>query len=140
MLQGAFFLKGNISVDLNTRPQQGVMNFHLISFNCSQQTPAPVINVAPNYNGSDCDTITTQGTSTSEGIAVTIISSFGVKCGGKVFRLGIVIGLCVGVLLFAAIILLVVVFVKRRNKNGIEAQIREMGRQMNQLGAMSLKV
>ena len=107
---GCVSINGNISLNLETQPQQGTTNFQVISYNCSQQVniSSSQIQVIPNYNGSNCDTINSQTINQPNSLAVSLTSTLGNKCnGGK--NLGLIIGLSVGIP--CAVILLISVLV-----------------------------
>ena len=95
---GCVSINGNISLNLETQPQQGTTNFQVISYNCSQRVniSSSQIGVIPNYNGSSCDTINSQAINQPNSLGVSLISTLGNKCnGGK--NLGLVIGISVGI-------------------------------------------
>ena len=95
---GCVSINGNISLNLETQPQQGTTNFQVISYNCSQQVniSSSQIQVVPNYNGSSCDTINSQAINHPNSLAVSLTSSLGNKCNGGLSK-GLVIGLAVGI-------------------------------------------
>ena len=54
------------------------------------------VQVIPNYNGSSCDTISSQAINQQGSLGISLTSTFGNKCnGGK--NLGLIIGLSVGI-------------------------------------------
>ena len=96
---GCVSINGNISLNLETQPQQGTTNFQLISFNCSQQVniSSSQIQVVPNYNGSSCDTINSQTISQPNSLGISVTSILGNKCRGNGKNLGLIIGLAFGI-------------------------------------------
>ena len=95
---GCVSVNGNISLNLQTQPQQGTTNLQVISYNCSQQVniSSSQIQVIPNYNGSSCDTINSQAINQQGSLGISLTSTFGDKCNGGT-NLGLVIGLAVGI-------------------------------------------
>ena len=95
---GCVSINGNISLSLETQPQQGTTNFQIISYNCSQQVniSSSQIQVIPNYNGSSCDTINSQAIDQPNSLGLSITSTLGNKCNGG-NNLGLIIGLAVGI-------------------------------------------
>ena len=95
---GCVSINGNISLNLQTQPQQGTTNFQVISYNCSQQVniSSSQIQVIPNYNGSSCDTINSQTINQPNSLGVSLTSTIGNKCNGG-NNLGLIIGLVVGI-------------------------------------------
>ena len=95
---GCVSINGNVSLNLQTQPLQGTTNFQVISYNCSQQVniSSSQIQVIPNYNGSECDTINSQTINQPNSLGISLTSTIGNKCiGGK--NLGLIIGLAVGI-------------------------------------------
>ena len=80
--------------NLDTQPQQGATNLQFISYNCSISSSQ--IQVIPNYNGSNCDTINSQTINQPNSLAVSLTSTIGNKCNGG-NNLGVIIGLSVGI-------------------------------------------
>ena len=97
-VEGCVSINGNISLNLQTQPQQGTTNLQVISYNCSQQVniSSSQIQVTPNYNGSSCDTINSQTINQPDSLAVSLTSTIGNKCNGG-NNLGLIIGLSVGI-------------------------------------------
>ena len=97
-VQGCVSINGNISLNLQTQPQQGTTNFQVISYNCSQQAniSSSQIQVIPNYNGSSCDTINSQAINQQGSLGISLTSTLGNKCNGG-NNLGLIIGLSVGI-------------------------------------------
>ena len=95
---GCVSINGNISLNLETQPQQGTTNLQVISYNCSQQVniSSSQIQVIPNYNGSSCDTINSQTINQPGSLGVSLTSTLGIKCNGG-NNLGLIIGLSVGI-------------------------------------------
>ena len=119
---GCVSVNGNINLNLQTQPQQGTTNLQVISYNCSQQVniSSSQIQVVPNYNGSQCDTINSQAINQQGSLGVSIISTLGNKCGGGT-SLGLVIGLAIGLPILAIIIVCAVIFaVKTKNANTVK--------------------
>ena len=118
-VEGCVSLKGNITVNLQTQPQQGTSQVQIISYSCSQQAniSSSQVQVVPNYNGSSCDTIDSKTLSHSNSFGVSLTSTLGNKCKSGGVSKGLLIGLsvaipCVVILITAAII---GVLVHRRN-------------------------
>ena len=126
---GCVSINGNISLNLETQPQQGTTNFQVISYNCSQQVniSSSQIQVVPNYNGSSCDTINSQSINQQGSLGVSITSSLGNKCnGGK--NLGLIIGLAVGIPIATIFFVSVIVVVSQRKR---ERKITDMLKNVN---------
>ena len=116
---GCVSLNGNISLNLETQPQQGTTNLQLISYNCSQQVniSSSQIGVIPNYNGSECDTINSQAINQQGSLGVSLTSILGNKCnGGNGKNLGLIIGLAVGIPCGVALILGVSLALQRKSR------------------------
>ena len=134
---GCVSLNGNISLNLETQPQQGTTNFQVISYNCSQQVniSSSQIQVIPNYNASSCDTINSQAINQQDLLAVSLTSTLGNKCNGG-NNLGLIIGLSVGIPLLILIILVVVLkMIAKKEEQKAKRIVRE--REMNLLGSKS---
>ena len=136
-VNGCVSVNGNISLNLETQPQQGTTNLQVISYNCSQQVSvlSSQIQVTPNYNGSSCDTINSQSINQPNSLGISLTSTIGNKCnGGK--NIGLIVGLSIGIPILAATVvtLLLVYFRKKEERKAIET-VREM--EMNNL-SMSL--
>ena len=114
---GCVSLNGNISLNLQTQPQQGTTNFQIISYNCSQQLniSSSQIQVIPNYNGSSCDTINSQAINQPNSLAVSITSTLGNKC-KSVASFGLIVGLSVALPIVVIIIILGAIFYNNDNK------------------------
>ena len=129
---GCVSINGNISLNLQTQPQQGTTNFQVISYNCSQQVniSSSQIQVIPNYNASSCDTINSQTINQPGSLGLSITSTLGNKCNeGK--NLGLVIGLSVGIplatiLILATIISISIVIKKQRYESALKNLEKEM--------------
>ena len=134
---GCVSINGNISLNLETQPQQGTTNLQVISYNCSQQfnISSSQIQVVPNYNGSNCDTINSQTINQPNSLGVSLTSTLGNKCnGGK--NLGLIIGLAVGipvaVITLTGVILAIRVTKRNKKLNSAIKQLQEQMRvQMN---------
>ena len=114
---GCVSINGNISLNLETQPQQGTTNFQVISYNCTQQVniSSSQIQVNPNYNGSSCDTINSQAINQPGSLGISLTSTLGNKCnGGK--SLGLIIGLSVGIPLFVIILVVSLVAITKYNR------------------------
>ena len=126
---GCVSINGNISLNLETQPQQGTTNLQLISYNCSQQVniSSSQIQVIPNYNGSSCDTIESQTINQQENLGIYLTSTIGNKCnGGK--NLGLIIGLSVGIPCVLIVTVFVIISVlKMKQKTEIKAVQKGLG-------------
>ena len=105
---GCVSINGNINLNLQTQPQQGTTNFQVISYNCTQQVniSSSQIQVIPNYNGSSCDTINSEASNSPGIIGVSLSSTLGNKCGGRIsmaLLLGLAIGIPCGVILIVGL-------------------------------------
>ena len=103
-VNGGAQVNGILELNLTVQPKQGVTVFILIDLGNSKkriQSLTPNVNdsqiqVVPNYNGSECDTITSQIVNQPTGIGVTLTTTLGNKCGGGGgLPLGAIIGIAV---------------------------------------------
>ena len=128
---GCVSINGNISLNLQTQPQQGTTNLQVISYNCTQQVniSSSQIQVNPNYNGSSCDTINSQAINQQGSLGISLTSTLGNKCnGGK--NLGLIIGLAVGIPC-GIIIIGVSIYISKLIKRREYAQsIHNLGKEM----------
>ena len=131
---GCVSINGNISLNLETQPQQGTTNFQVISYNCSQQVniSSSQIQVVPNYNGSSCDTINSQAINQPGSLGISLTSTLGNKCnGGNGKNLGLVIGLAVGIPVGMAVVLGAVIgAILFSNKRTFDNQMNAVEKQM----------
>ena len=133
---GCVSINGNISLNLETQPQQGTTNFQVISYNCSQQLniSSSQIQVNPNYNGSSCDTINSQSINQPNSLGVSLTNTLGNKCSGGM-NLGLIIGLSVGIPSALAIIVAIsIVILKSKQNSEINAaknQLKQEARMKN---------
>ena len=133
---GCVSINGNISLNLETQPQQGTTNLQVISYNCSQQVniSSSQIQVNPNYNGSLCDTIKSQAINQPNSLGVSLTSTLGNKCNGG-NNLELIIGLSVGIpCVFALIFAITIVILKSKQKSKINAaknQLKQEARMKN---------
>ena len=114
---GCVSINGNISLNLETQPQQGTTNLQVISYNCSQQVniSSSQIQVNANYNGSSCDTINSQSINQPNSLGISLTSTLGNKCnGGK--NLGLIIGLAVGIPCGVILVTLIVFAIANHQK------------------------
>ena len=128
---GCVSINGNISLNLETQPQQGTTNLQVISYNCSQQVniSSSQIQVTPNYNGSSCDTINSQTINQQGNLGVSLTTIVGNKCsGGK--NLGLIIGLAVGIPCIFLIIGGAVAFRKWQERKELSDRVERMGTEM----------
>ena len=111
-------MNGNISLNLQTQPQQGTTNFQVISYNCSQQVniSSQQIQVIPSYNGSECDTINSQAINQPGSLVVSLTSTIGNKCNSG-NNLGLIIGLSVGIPSALILAVSVVIFILKMKQN-----------------------
>ena len=73
------------------------------------------IQVNPNYNGSSCDTINSQSINQPNSLGISLTSTIGNKCnGGK--KLGLIIGLAVGIPLFVIILVVSIISIMKYNQ------------------------
>ena len=125
---GCVSLNGNISLNLETQPQQGTKNLQIISYNCSQQVniSSSQIQVIPNYNSSSCDTINSQPLNQQGSLGVSITSILGNKCNeGK--NIGLIVGLAIGTPVLAAIVVtLLVAYFRKKQERKARETVREM--------------
>ena len=116
---GCVSINGNISLNLETQPQQGTTNLQVISYNCSQQVniSSSQIQVIPNYNGSSCDTINSQTINQPNSLGVSITSTIGNKCNGvnKGLVIGLSVGIPCGVLLVGGVMIGLIISRRKRN-------------------------
>ena len=107
----------------------------LISYNCSQQVniSSSQIQVTPNYNNSECDTINSQTINQQGSLGVSLTSSIGNKCnGGK--NLGVIIGLSVGIPCAAIAVGLVIAYALRKRNDSFDSKLRNLGNEMDTVG------
>ena len=135
-VNGCVSINGNVSLNLETQPQQGTTNLQIISYNCSQQAniSSSQIQVIPNYNGSSCDTINSQANNQPNSLGVSLTSTLGNKCnGGK--NLGLIIGLAVGIPCGIALIVSISIVIlkskQNRELNAVKNQLKQEARMKN---------
>ena len=103
---GYLHLNGTISLKLTSQPPQGSTTMTIISYNENQNAniSSSQIQIVPNYNGSSCDTITSQVVNQQGSLGVAFTSILRNKCAsGK--NLGLMIDLSVGIPVGLALIL-----------------------------------
>ena len=133
---GCVSVNGNISLNLETQPQQGTTNFQVISYNCSQQLniSSSQIQVIPNYNGSSCDTINSQSINQQGILGVSITSTLGNKCNGG-NNLGLIIGLSVaipcGLVLIVSVLIVILKSKQKRKINAAKNQLKQEAKLKN---------
>ena len=118
VVQDLVTLQGSVTVNIQSQPNQATTNYTLIFFNSTQQSSlsSTQINVVPNYNGSNCDTISSQTINQPNTLGISITTSFGSKCGGgPTSSLGLILGLTIG-LLCAAVIVTTLILIALRKK------------------------
>ena len=126
-VEGCVSINGNISLNLQTQPQQGTTNLQVISYNCSQQVnvSSSQIGIIPKYNGSECDTINSHVINQPNSLGVSLTSALGNKCGGKV-DLGLIIGISVGFPLASAVVGLVIFIMKKKQQKDLDDQLNRI--------------
>ena len=136
---GCVSINGNISLNLQTQPQQGTTNLQIISYNCSQQVniSSSQIQVIPNYNGSSCDTINSQAINQPDSLGVSLTSTLGNKCnGGNGKNLGVIIGLSVGIPCGLTLTTFIIISILRRKQgkqiSKVKAEIDEKNKKFHQ--------
>ena len=135
-VSGCVEINGNISLNLQTQPQQGTTNLQVMSYNGTQQVniSSSQIQVIPNYNGSSCDTINSQTINQPNSLAVPLTSTLGNKCSGS-SNLGLIIGLSVGIpcilIAFISVVIVVLKFNQRRKMKRVKIE-NEMHRMNNE--------
>ena len=135
---GCIQINGNISLNLETQPQQGTTNFQVISYNCTQQVniSSSQIQVTPSYNGSSCDTINSQTINQPNSLGISVTSTLGNKCNGR-SNLGLIIGLAVGIPCAAVVVLVVMISFKMRAKKELKKQMKKVGQQMHNFDSIN---
>jgi hypothetical protein len=123
-VQGCVQINGTVSLNLQTQPQQGNSTFQIISYSCSQvaNVTNSQIQIQPNYNGSNCDSINSQTINNQNSASVVLSSQLGNKCGGT--NKGLIIGLAVGIpiALILVVILLIAILKQRQNQTMKQAK------------------
>ena len=131
---GSVQLQGTVQLNLNAQPSNSSFTLIIFSFGFgAKRSPTPVplnisqsqIQVIPNYNGSDCDIITSQINNQVGSLGVTIITAFGRNC-SSAKNLGLIVGLSVGIPCIVTLLLIIILaYVAKREKKSAEKFARE---------------
>jgi hypothetical protein len=125
-ISGELNIEGQIIINLESRPNQTDISFLLFNHNGTAHVSDSNLKVTTNYKDSKCDKIDSSVSNLPNSLFVQLTTDFGANC---VNRLGIILGLSLGVPLFLIVLITFIFFILRRK---MKKDAKEFQKEWNQ--------
>eukprot|EP01091_Cochliopodium_minus_P013884 TRINITY_DN4585_c0_g4_i1.p1 TRINITY_DN4585_c0_g4~~TRINITY_DN4585_c0_g4_i1.p1 ORF type:complete len:572 (+),score=112.42 TRINITY_DN4585_c0_g4_i1:2-1717(+) len=128
---GCVSLNGNISLVLDEKPQSGIVNVSLISYNCTQKVNVTnnQFSVTPTYKNNQCDKVGSSINNQQNSLSVSISSSVNANCNG--ISTGVIIAIVLSIVGSSVLVVAFISFIMYRRRTLMEKQISIVGTEMN---------